>query len=107
MAAPRKSAAATAPQDARKAEVEGYATVEQCGVELTIPLGDNVPLEVMEVIGAEPADGPQNQTEEWLGDIAVTKALIGPEQWETFKAARPTLRDYRELSAKILGLTGN
>ncbi len=110
MATPRKRV--TAPKkatavEARQAEAgDGFGVIEQCGVKLRIPVGDNVPLEAIEAIGRE-ADKPQSGTEELLSDVAVTKALIGPEQWGTFKAARPTLRDYRELSTKILGLTGN
>lgn len=106
--APRKRAPAKkATAAARQAEAsDGFMTVEQCGVKLRIPIGDNVPLEAIEVIGQEVA-GPQSKADELREDIAVTRALVGPEQWEAFKAARPTLRDYRELSAKITGLTGN
>jgi hypothetical protein len=39
---PKKKAAT--PAAARKAEAgDGYVTVEQCGMELRIPVGDNVP----------------------------------------------------------------
>ena len=98
---------------AREPEVDGFAIVEQCGVKLRIPLGDNIPLELIEVLGAE-TGSPQNSAatpkelafEELRSDIAITQALIGPEQWEAFKAVRPTLRDYRELAAKLQELTG-
>ncbi|MFV8049730.1 hypothetical protein [Mycobacterium sp. 48b] len=104
---PRKRTPAKKATAARQAEAgDGFVTVEQCGVELRIPIGDNVPLEAIEVISQEVA-GPQSKADELRDDIAVTRALVGPEQWETFKAARPTLRDYRELSSKIVGLTGN
>lgn len=107
--APRKRTPAkkSTSMAARQAESgDGFGTIEQCGVTLRIPIGDNVPLEVIEAIGHE-ADKPQSGTDELLSDVAVTKALLGPEQWEAFKAARPTLRDYRELSSKIMGLAGN
>lgn len=104
---PRKRTPAKKSTAARQAEADdGFATVEQCGVELKIPVGDNMPLEVMEALSLI-AEKPQSNADELMDDIAVTKALIGLEQWETFKSARPTLRDYRELSAKIGELSGN
>lgn len=102
--APAKAAKPKATA-ARMAEVDGYATVEQCGVELTIPLGANIPLEMIEIIAAE-TETPQGDFDEWVAEMAATKALIGPDQWEKFKAARPTLKDFRELSGKISALTG-
>lgn len=121
--APRKSAAsrsrhvtAAKEQDqtpaksaeARRAEaVDGFVDIEQNGVTLSIPFGDSVPLEVIEVLVSQASTAPQNSAEEVVNEAAVTKALVGPEQWEAFMATRPTLRDYRELSDKIRGLSGN
>lgn len=101
---PRKRAPSKATE-ARKAEAgDGFVTIEQCGVKLRIPLGDNMPLAVIEEL-AKPE--PQSELEKSQQEIAITRALIGPVQWEAFAAAQPTMRDYNELSANINGLLGN
>lgn len=121
--APRKTAAArrraaTAPKaqdqtpaksvEARRAEAaDGFVEIEQNGVTLSIPFGDNVPLEVIQVLVDQAATEPQNGAEEVAKEAEVTRALVGPVQWAAFMATRPTLRDYRELSEKIRGLSGN
>lgn len=117
MTAPRKSAPRRAtPADAakpdpkksaqaRKAEAEGFAIVEQCGVKFRIGLGENMPFEVIEEMSSRPE--PQSEAERREYDLAVTKALLGPDQWGAFRAAQPTVRDYNELCDKINGLTGN
>ncbi len=123
-AAPRKTATArrrdatAAPKaqdqkpaksaEARRAEAaDGFVDIEQNGVTLSIPFGDSVPLEVIQVLVDQAATEPQNGAEEVVNEAAVTKALVGPDQWSAFMATRPTLRDYRELSEKIRGLSGN
>ena len=114
----RRRAATAAPKtqdekpansaEARRAEaVDGFVDIEQNGVALSIPFGDSVPLEVIEVLVNQAATEPQSGAEEIVNEAAVTKALVGPEQWAAFMATRPTLRDYRELSEKIRGLSGN
>ena len=100
--APAKSA------EARRAEAaDGFVDVEQNGVTLSIPFGDNLPLEVIDVLVDQASTVPQNSAQEVVSEAAVTKALVGPEQWAAFMATRPTLRDYRELSDKIRSLSGN
>ena len=115
-AARRRAATAPKAQDqtpaksveARRAEaVDGFVDIEQNGVALSIPFGDSVPLEVIEVLVNQAATEPQSGAEEIVNEAAVTKALVGPVQWAAFMATRPTLRDYRELSEKIRGLSGN
>jgi hypothetical protein len=93
--------------EARKAEAgDGFVTFEHCGLELRIPVGDNVPLDLMEAIDVP---GPESPTEadERRRDIALTRALLGPEQWAAFKATQPTWGDYLELGRKISEYTGN
>ncbi|MGH3954527.1 MAG: adenylosuccinate synthase [Mycobacterium sp.] len=122
MAAPRKSAPrkaipdnAPTPEDhkpnksvqARKAAAgDGFATVECRGLELQIPMGDDVSLDLIEEVDAPWPEFP-TEADERRRDIALTKALLGPEQWAAFKATRPTWRDYRELGTKINEIAGN
>ncbi|MDD7812625.1 adenylosuccinate synthase [Mycobacterium sp. CSUR Q5927] len=102
---PKKSA------EARQAEADGYAAIElNCGVTLQIPLGENMPLEVIEVLDSpvpQSKDKKERDAAERRHEMAVCKALLGPEQWAAFRAARPTVRDYTELGEKISALTGN
>ncbi|MGH3725661.1 MAG: adenylosuccinate synthase [Mycobacterium sp.] len=118
MTAPRKSPSRKAvPDDAPKPDpkksaqarkdeaVDGFVTVEQCGVKFRIGLGENMPFEVIEELSGRPE--PQSKDEQRRYDLAITKALLGPTQWEAFRAAQPTVRDYNELSDKITGLMGN
>lgn len=121
MTTPSKRVPATAPKpqdrkpkksaEARKAEADGYATIKlQCGVTLRIPLGDNMPLAVIEILDS-PVPQHEDEDEQKAADrrreMSVAKALLGPEQWEVFVAAQPTVRDYVELGEKIGALTGN
>ncbi|WP_396902451.1 adenylosuccinate synthase [Mycolicibacterium sp.] len=108
MAAPRKrTTAKKAATEARKAEAgDGFVTIEHCGLQLRIPVGDNVPLDLMEEIDAPEPESP-TEADERRRDIALTKALLGPEQWTAFKATQPTWRDYRELGTKISEISGN
>ena len=109
MAVPKIPAGAPAPQDrkpkkaspstevriAETADDNGkFVTVEQCGVELRIPVGDNMPLEAV----IEFTTG---------NDFAGTAALLGEEQWAAFRAAKPTLADYNELGSKLKAAAGN
>lgn len=122
MAAPRKSAPrravpenAPTPEDrtpkksaqARKAEAsDGFVTIEHHGLQLQIPLGDNVSLDLIEEVDAPAPESP-TEADDRRRDIALTRALLGPEQWAAFKATRPTWRDYRELGTKIGEFAGN
>lgn len=105
---PSKRATKKAATVAHKAEAggDGFATVEQCGLTLRIPLGDNVPLDLIEAASELDIDG-ETEADKRRRGIALTKALLGPEQWEAFRAARPTWGDYLELGAKIGELSGN
>ncbi|OMB92487.1 hypothetical protein A5733_17730 [Mycobacterium sp. NS-7484] len=106
MAAPRKRAAQKSAQ-ARQAEAgDGFVTIEHCGLKLRIPVGDNVPLDLMEQIDAPQPESP-TEADDRRRDIALTRALLGPEQWEAFKATQPTWREYRELGTKISEVSGN
>lgn len=115
---PAIPATAPKPQDhkpkksakARKAEADGFAIIKQCGVTLRIPLGENIPLSVIEVLDSPIPQYEDEKAQEAEGrrrELAVTKELLGPDQWAAFSAARPTVRDYAELGDKIGALKGN
>lgn len=88
---PKKKAAA----NALVAEAtDKTVTVVQCGVELTIPVGDNIPLEA--VMAFTNGD-----------DFGGTRALLGEDQWLAFMATKPTLADYNELGDKLKEAAGN
>jgi hypothetical protein len=80
--------------DARKAEADGFIVIEQCGVELTIPLGGKVPLAAYMAF----KDG-----DEMLG----TKLLVGDEQWSAFMDTNPTVDDFAEIGKKLTEVLGN
>lgn len=104
MAAPRKRVPETAPKpqdhkqkksaEAREAEAEGFITVEQCGVKLRIPLGENVPLEAY--IAFKEDD-----------ELGGTKLLLGEKQWDAFLEKKPTVGDFGAIGQKINDLLGN
>ena len=80
---------------ARKAEAtDKTVTVEQCGVTLQIPVGDNIPLEAVLAFTAG-------------NDFEGTRHLIGDQQWAAFLATKPTLADYNELGEKLKEAAGN
>lgn len=86
--AEKKSAAA------RKAEAEGFALIEQNGVELRIPTGKKVPLLAYEAF---------KNGDEILG----TKLLLGEEQWTAWAATNPLVEDFEEIGNQLLGILGN
>jgi hypothetical protein len=91
---PKKSASVTA----REAEAEdGYVTIEQCGVELRIPIGDEIPAAVFD---AHFERGP-------LASWNAIKAWVGPEQWQLLRDAGLTRGGVKELDAKLGKLLGN
>lgn len=99
--APKKST------EARKAEAgDGFATIEHCGLTLRIPVGDNVPLDLIEEASA-PESEDDTEADRRRRGIALMRALLGPKQWAAFKAAEPTWTDYLELGAKVGDLAGN
>lgn len=84
----KKSAAA------RQAEADGFAVIEQNGIELRIPLGENVPLTAYRAF----RDG-----DEMLG----TELLVGAEQWSAFMDTNPTVGDFAEIGRKLTEFLGN
>lgn len=80
--------------EARKAEADGFAVLEQCGIELRIPLGENVPLSAY--IAFKDGD-----------EMRGTEALLGSEQWSAFMAANPTVGDFAAIGQKLSDLLGN
>lgn len=79
----------------REAEAgDGYLTVEQCGVELRIPVGGKVPLKAFMAFSA--------------GDnLGGTELLLGPEQWDAFLEKNPTLDDFEAIGDQLQELSGN
>lgn len=80
--------------DGRKAEADGFIVIEQCGIELTIPLGEKVPLSAYMAF----KDGDE---------MRGTELLVGAEQWAAFMAANPTVGDFAEIGKKLTDVLGN
>lgn len=80
--------------DARQAEADGFIDIEQCGVQLRVPLGENVPLSAYMAF---------KNDDEMRG----TELLLGSEQWEAFMAANPTVGDFAEIGKKLTEVLGN
>lgn len=80
--------------DARKAEVDGFVDIEQCGVQLRIPVGEKVPLEAYMAF----KDGDE---------MRGTQLLFGADQWAEFIAAKPTVGDFAEIGEKLNAVLGN
>ena len=114
-AASRVPATAPKPQDhqtkksaaARRAEADGFVTVEQCGLTLKIPVGENIPLDVVLL-----SRGDEDTLRE-LGiaaedrEFEATKRLLGAEQWAEFRKKNPTIGDFNEIGRKFEEATGN
>ncbi|ORA23400.1 hypothetical protein [Mycobacterium aquaticum] len=130
MTTPRKTPArkgipanAPQPQDhkqkrsaaARKAEAEaesGYVTIEQCGMELKIAVGGNMPLDAILLFQEDPetlqeygieADDPGRDAKL---NLAATKLMLGPEQWSEFRKKRPTVDEFNEIGVKLEAISG-
>lgn len=80
--------------NARKAEADGFIDIEQCGVQLRIPLGENVPLAAYMAF---------KDDDEMRG----TELLLGAEQWQAFMDANPTVGDFAEIGKKLSEVLGN
>ena len=80
--------------DARKAEADGFVVIEQCGIELTVPLGEKVPLAAYMAF----KDGDE---------MRGTELLIGAEQWSAFMDVNPTVGDFAEIGKKLTDVLGN
>lgn len=92
---PRTAPAQKAAAKALEAEaVDGYVTVEQCGVTLRIPIAGKVPLAAY--IAFDKGD-----------ELGGTELLLGPEQWKAFLEKDPTLDDFAEVGKQLEALTGN
>jgi hypothetical protein len=105
---PRKPRKKATPAAARKAEAtgDGYVTVEQCGMELRIPVGDNVPFEAtLRFMGLHDDLTPlgPNENAELLG----TMLLLGPKQWAAFLAKKPSMGDFNAIGDQLQALSGN
>lgn len=80
--------------DARQAEADGFIIIEQCGIELTVPLGRKVPLKAYAAF----KEGH---------DLLGTEILVGEEQWAAFMATDPTVGDFEEIGKKLTDALGN
>jgi hypothetical protein len=80
--------------EARQAEADGFVIIEQCGVELRVPVAGNVPLKAYVAF----------KNDDELGG---TELLLGPEQWAAFLEKDPTVDDFNEIGKKLLDLAGN
>jgi hypothetical protein len=100
---PKKSAAA------RQAEVDGFSTIEQCGVTLRIPAGENVPVKaVLRFRGLNDDLTPIDDDDEKIkAEMMGTRELLGPDQWLALLDKNPTAGDFAAIGKKIIGLLGN
>lgn len=80
---------------AREAEAgDGFVHLEQCGVQLRIPIRKKVPVAAIDAFRA--------------GDsYEGTKRLLGKEQWQALSDAGMTGEDVDELGEKLQAATGN
>lgn len=93
MPKPRKKASPS--PEARQAEAEdGFVTVEQCGVELQVPVRGKVFVAVTDLF----LEGD---------NYGATKQLLGNEQWKRLSEAGMTMDDLDELGLKLRGVWGN
>lgn len=100
---PKKKASVAA----RQAEAEGgYVTVEQCGVELKIPIGKTVPFKAtLRFMGLHDDLTPLGDDEN--GNLLGTRILLGPEQWAAFLEKNPTTDDFNAIGDQLQELSGN
>ena len=90
--------------DARKAEADGFALMEICGIELKIPVGKRVPLKaILRFRGLNDDMTPLDGDPEFLGSAE----LLGKEQWAEFLAKDPTAEDFGKIGQTLLDLLGN
>lgn len=80
--------------EARKAEADGFIVIEQCGIELTVPVGRKVPLKAY--FAFKEGD-----------DKNGTRLLLGQEQWDALLDADPTVGDFEEIGQKLTDALGN
>jgi hypothetical protein len=100
---PRKAAAKKAPArsaaaQAQQAEAgDGFATVEKCGLTLRIPVGANIPAEVIDIM----MEGGQ------FANRKALRAIVGERQWKQLIDKGMTEGDVKELDETIGALLGN
>jgi hypothetical protein len=91
MTTPRKTAAAKPKPAETEAEAPKTNTIEYKGTEYSVPAD---PLDLpMEVALAE-------------SEFDVIEAIVGPDQWVTFRATRPTIRDFSNFSDLVVKAAG-
>lgn len=98
---PKKSAAA------RQADADGFAIIEQCGVELRIDL-KNLPVKaLLRFEGLKDDLTEFSKEEKPKAELMGTMELLGPEQWAALLAKNPGLQDFEEIGQKFQELLGN
>lgn len=90
---PRKRAPAKKAGGQAEAE-DGYVVVEQCGMQLRVPIRGKVPYTAYRAF----KDGDND-----LG----TELLLGAEQFAKFLERNPTMDDFEELGAAVQKAAGN
>lgn len=93
----KKKSATSAAQAAEAGD--GYAIIEQCGVELRIGIGEKMPAGVVDIV----VDGAGDQHSKWKA----VREWVGAEQWQKLKAAGMTQGDVEELDRKLGEASGN
>lgn len=97
----KKSAAARAAEAG-----DGYITIEQCGVELRIPIKGKVPTKAM-LRFRNLNDDLTEIDDPFKANMMGTRELLDTEQWEKLLAANPCAEDFQEIGKKIQEASGN
>lgn len=98
---PKKSAAA------RKAEADGFATIEQCGITLRIDMGNLSIPALLAFDGLNEDLTEMSPAEKKLAEMKGFRLLLGPEQWAALLARNPGTRDFEEIGKQFAALAGN
>ncbi|MFD8594552.1 hypothetical protein ACFV1L_06085 [Kitasatospora sp. NPDC059646] len=81
-----KKTTADAAVEAAQAEATESPTVfEYLGIEFTVPPFLDIPMDLLEA----------------TDELEAVRIVIGESKWAEFRAARPTIRDFRNLSELI------
>lgn len=98
---PKKSAAA------RKAEADGFAAIEVCGITLRIDMS-NLSVKALMLFDGLNDDltemGPEDKK---VAELKGFRLLLGPDQWAALLDRNPGTRDFEEIGKQFSALAGN
>ncbi|MFE7113940.1 hypothetical protein ACFU99_00725 [Streptomyces sp. NPDC057654] len=80
---------------AKKAEATDSPTeIEFQGLTLMVQAKKKLPLDLLEAI------------EDDRGEVQIIRAILGPDQWATFKTLNPTIEDFEDLATRVADAAG-